>query len=1371
MTIDMPKPAGSPWTDEQWDAIRLSGENLLVAAAAGSGKTAVLVERIIRKVMNEAEPIDVDRLLIVTFTKAAASEMRERIREALEKALTAQPQSAHLRRQLAYVHRASITTLHSFCMDVIRRYYPLIELDPGFRIANETEAELLRQDLLGDVLEEYYAAGGEDGDFYRLVDWFSGDKNDDALYRLIQTLYDFSRSHPEPERWLAEMAERFHMEGDGAKAVAEGATPWQQSLLGDVRMELRAVRGELEEALRIALKPDGPYPYADNLAADLALTDALASAASKPHWEAAYAAFREAAFGKLKPCRGDDIDKELQERVKALRERAKKKLGAIRDELFSRDPEALAAELQAAYPVMKQLVGLVGEFDRRYRAEKRARRLLDFGDLEHYCLQILLAPGPDGDGAGLSAAAHDYREQFAEVLVDEYQDTNMVQETILRLISQAAPGNRFMVGDVKQSIYRFRLAEPGLFLAKYRSFRTGGEVAEREAAPAGAGDSAAETADPADGPGAPRRAPREDGRRIDLARNFRSRREVVDAVNFLFRQIMHERAAEIEYDRSAELVCGAGYPEWTSRSHDLTTELMLIDRGGGSESGEDPDEDGSAVRFDPGEAGGGPKGAGTPAADDEEPAETAQLEARAVAMQIRKLTGMGGAPFPVYDKRLGAARPVEYRDIVILLRATQAWAPVFIDELKAAGIPVYAELNTGYFSAVEVETVLSLLKIIDNPYQDIPLAAVLRSPMFGFTAEALAQIRLAGRGRPFYDAVRSYALQPEEAFADSGESVPDRAWAERLRAFLNRLEAWRNEARQGPLPDLIWRLYRETGYFDWVGGMPGGGQRQANLRALYDRARQYEATSLRGVFRFLRFIERMREGGGDLGTARALGEQEDVVRIMSIHKSKGLEFPVVFVAGLGKSFNMQDLNGSFLLHRELGFGPRFVDTALRIGYPTLGALAIRRRLKLETLAEEMRVLYVALTRPKEKLYLVGSARSLEKRVASWSYALECGDPQLPDYRLTGARCYLDWIAPAVLRHAEGGVLAGFAAPRSRGAAAGGTDPAAYRPGNGLVPEAIRFDPSRWTVSVIVPEQLPLPEAAAAGDQSAALYARWQAVRRLEPVQGAEDGPGAREEIERRLKWIYPWPEAPALFSKTTVTELKRLDDMRRAEAEFDPQAERHPRLRPGPRPGSRTMRRPRFLERRGLTSAERGTVYHSVMQHLELRPELTPVDIARTLDEMVLRQLLAAEHRDTVDPAVVIRFLQSPLGLRVTQAGRIKREVPFSYRLRAGEVYDGVPRELGEEPVLVQGVIDCLFEEDGGWVLLDYKTDAVGRSPHALQAAVDRYRVQVDLYAAAIERIMGQPVRGAYLYFFDGGHAVDMLNAAGSGGTGRRDRR
>lgn len=639
-------------------------------------------------------------------------------------------------------------------------------------------------------------------------------------------------------------------------------------------------------------------------------------------------------------------------------------------------------ELQELAPLMKALSELVIEFGQGYEAAKRAKGMLDFGDLEHYCLRILRDPSSTPEQMLPSIAAIEFQQQFDEILLDEYQDTNMVQEAIVSLIERPGAGNRFMVGDVKQSIYGFRLAEPKLFLQKYKSYLSRHEMNKRS-----------ETDE-------------SDALRIDLARNFRSRSEVVDGVNAVFRAIMRETVAEMDYDERAELVCGATYPDPVPADR-CQVEFAVLNKADADDE-ETADADNSESSEGQGEGEQGENGTLLESASE---LKAAQLEARWIAQQLQSLIDSG---FQVYDGKRRENRSMQWRDVVILLRATQQWAPIIIEELQGSGIPAYAELSSGYFEATEVETMLSLLRVIDNPYQDIPLAAALRSPLFALNGEELARIRIQSAKSTYYDAVLQAA----------GDLFMDEDTRRKLSLFLDSLDRWREEARQGSLANLLWEIYRETGYYDFVGGLPGGTQRQANLRALHDRARQYEATSFRGLFRFLRFIERMRDSGGDLGTARALGEQEDVVRIMSIHKSKGLEFPVVFVAGLGKLFNQQDVRSAFLKHKELGFGPRFVDPALRISYPTLPYLAIRRAMRKEMLAEEMRILYVALTRPKEKMFLVATVADAEAKLKRWLSSVDASG-KMSDFRVAAARSFIDWLGPLAARQINDSQLADY----------------------------------------------------------------------------------------------------------------------------------------------------------------------------------------------------------------------------------------------------------------------------------------------------------------------------------------------------------
>ncbi|ULO10258.1 helicase-exonuclease AddAB subunit AddA [Paenibacillus sp. 19GGS1-52] len=1353
------KPEGSIWSDDQWRAIAESGDDILVAAAAGSGKTAVLVERIIRKISKEENGFSVDRLLVATFTKAAAAEMRQRIREALDRALEDNGENDHLRRQLALLGKASITTLHSFCMEVIRRYYQLIPIDPGFRILNEHEAEMMRQELLEELLEEKYGAVSEDGEdtvFVRLADWFSGERSDDAVHALIQRLHDFARSHPWPAQWLRDTAADFSLPDTDSLSQ----TPWVQSILEEAKLTLAGAISQLTQGQAIALQPGGPAPYADNLAADLVMVSELIDAVNQRPWAELYDIFMEVSFGKLKACKKDSTDPGLQEAVKELRDSVKKSILELQKALFGRPAAVFLAELHEAAPLMDELAETVIEFGERYRIEKSGRGLVDFSDLEHYCLQILRHPDSLPGCSLPSDAAMEYRAQFDEVLLDEYQDTNSVQEEIVRLISREAPGNRFMVGDMKQSIYRFRLAEPGLFLDKYRSFSTKG-------ANVSGSDSESST-----------------GSVIDLARNFRSRREVVNAVNMIFRQIMNETVAEISYDERAELVYGANFPGTEEQSPDtyFAPELLLIDRGknatGKAEEASEDSED-------------------APQESEVIESETAQLEARAIARRISQMTGMtGGSPLLIYDKGLKIMRPVIYGDIVILLRSARIWTPLMIEELRLEGIPAYGDQNKGYFQATEVEIALSLLKVVDNPQQDIPLAGVLRSPVVGLSEEELATVRLCSQGS-FYEALQAavreqkLAARAEDSeVAATAESVFEAAVTieedstpnlseitaayeeekasgalptiapklrRKLQYFLDQLESWRNAARQGSLSGLIWRIYGESGYLEWVGGLPGGFQRQNNLKALYDRAVQYENdTSARGLFRFLVFISRLRENGGDLGVASGSDEEGNGVRIMTIHKSKGLEFPVVFLAGMSKPFNRQDLYSPFLMHKELGFGPRFVERDTRVSYPTLPFLAINRRSKLELLAEEMRVLYVGLTRPRDKMILVGTVRDLPRKIAGWSAVQSREELLLPDHLLARGRCYLDWVGPALIRHPGATILRKLAGSE------------------GAVSTVLHTDISNWSISVLDAAELStgafLAKEGSGKDEERQLVLHALQRGNAVPSGGTETS----REVTRKLNWRYPYAAAAGIPAKTSVTELKALLSMQEQpsydlleEGEFAAQ-----------RIGGRSvtnadslhLRRPKFMEKRNLTSAERGTAYHTVMQHIPLEGSVDHAVVEETLARLERVAIVTAEQAEAVVLEQVESFYNSELGQRLLTSTWKRRELPFSYMVPASEAYQGLsfldeavsrispaPENDAEvEAVLIQGVIDCLFREGDRLILLDYKTDSVLEHPGALEDLKDKYRFQLELYGKALNDILGEPVSELWLYFFDGGHAVSL---------------
>ncbi len=1247
------KPDHVSWTDDQWKAIIAKDQDILVAAAAGSGKTAVLVERIIKKILSEEDPMDVDQLLVVTFTNASAAEMRHRIGEALQKAIDVEPNSTHLRRQLSLLNSASISTLHSYCLEVVRKHYYMVSIDPGFRIADQTEADLLRDEVLDHLFEEEYGKENNEA-FFHLVDTFTNDRNDEALQGLILKLYDFSRSHPDPNLWLEQLVDMY----DVTETTDLESLPFIGALMFDVNLQLSGAKKLLEEALAIAKQPAGPAPRAENYIEDLQVIESMEKAAGKG-WDELYKVMNSGwSFGRAKTCRGEEYDKELIKEADEYRKAAKSMLEKLSKELFSRSSRSFLKDMQEMKPIFSSLIDIVKLFANNFALKKSEKGLVDFSDLEHLCLEILTDEHSNQQELIPSEIALNYRNQFKEVLVDEYQDTNMVQETILRLVSKDGEydGNLFMVGDVKQSIYRFRLAEPNLFLSKYLRFSSSGE---------------------------------ETGLRIDLSRNFRSRSEVLNAVNYIFKQIMGTTVGEIEYNQDAELMKGSGYPD----TEQFPVEVAIIDQCDESSDVQGGTEEEANSGFDRAEL------------------EQSKLEARFMAKKIRDMINQQK---PILDIKTGTERPIRYQDIVILVRS-MTWTPDIMEEFKHAGIPVYANLSTGYFEATEIAIMMSLLKMIDNPDQDIPLAAVLRSPIVGLTEEELAHIRLQSHKGGFYKAVKS--------FIGSTEAPKYESARERVSILFTHLREWRNKARSGALSELIWQLYRDTGFYEFVGGLPGGKQRQANLRALYDRAQQYEETSFRGLFRFLRFIERMRERGNDLGSARALGEQEDVVKIMTIHSSKGLEFPVVFVAGIARKFNMMDINSSYLFDKDFGFASKYINAQKRISYPSLPQLALKRKKKMELLAEEMRVLYVAMTRAKEKLILVASVKNVEKEKKKWAKAAKQTNWLLTDYDRAKAGSYLDWLGMSLARHQDAEEMIGGMLMPS--------------------PSTIAEHPAHWNIQIY-------PRSAFENETTQAEYVDDGWLAAVKSGQPLPHESIYKEVVYSRLGWTYSHPLATQRLSKQSVSELKRI-----AETRDDTSG-----IQLIKQSGQPLFDRPKFMrENRALSPAERGTAMHTVMQHIPLNEKPTIIGVEQLLEELTRKEIMTAEQAESVSSEQIVGFFLNELGQKMLAAKNVSREVPFTLGVPAREVYsdwDGL-----NENVLVQGIIDCVIEDKDGITLVDFKTDVIqGKYPQGFSQAKDilaaRYHIQLGFYKRAIEEIWQKPVVHMYLYFFDGGEYLEI---------------
>jgi ATP-dependent helicase/nuclease subunit A len=1264
------------WTDEQLEAITARDENLLVAAAAGAGKTAVLVERIIRRVMDEANPVDIDRLLVVTFTNAAATEMRERIGDAISKALEASPDSRQLQRQLVLLGKSSITTIHSFCLDVIRNNFQYIDLDPGFRIADETEALLLKMEALDELFEEQYADGAGNSEFLELLECYGGNRDDLAIQEMVLALYNFVQSDPWPQKWLESRAEYFNL----AAGCDFAATEWGKILLSNTAVELAGLSKMIARALAAAEEADGLEPYIPALREDLSALEEAAAACSNAlrsrqgqengagcgTWDRITGLLSSMEFSRFARC-GKDVDKQKQEYVKSIREDVKKKLKSLKEDIFYASSVQIAEDLQSIYPLIKCLCRLVSDFSERYLAKKRRKQLLDFNDLEHLCLQILT--GGSEDGIKASSVADGYRSRYEEILVDEYQDSNLVQEIIIRSISREEEGkpNVFLVGDVKQSIYRFRQAKPELFLDKYN----------RYSSEKGSGY-----------------------RKIKLFKNFRSRREVIDASNYIFKQIMSVAAGELDYTDEEALNPGAVFeaPADPKQIAGGSVELHIIESAGRQSAVAESDEEDHDENQETGTSDEDKPLQGQDVTEEEQPG-VIQCEAGVIVKRINELmqSDADGRSFMVWDKSSGEYRPLQYRDIVILLRSTKNWAGVILEELAAQGIPAYADIGAGFFKTVEVQIMLSLLQIIDNPRQDIALLSVLRSPIAAFSQDELADLRMADRTACIYDALRTLAAQQDAVSAKAA-------------VFLENLERWRDAALYKSTDELIWYLYSDTGFFSYTGAMPGGVQRQANLRLLFERARQFEETSYKGLFNFIRFIDKLKSGKGDMGSAKILGENENVVRIMSIHKSKGLEFPVVILAGCGKGFNLQDMNRSMLFHQELGFGPDIVDYRKRLSRVSAAKQALRCRIRTESLSEEMRILYVAFTRAREKLIITGTVNSLGKAVSRWGQCAAAPERKLPGFDMLRSRCYLDWIVPALLRHRGCDGIRELSGTVKIGALLDDASLWDYRLWSGDTAAAQKNNDVQANDFLLKVSQL---------DSDKAYSDRW-------------------EEIAHRLDWEYPYYKLSEVPAKLSVTELKR-----RYASEF---SEEHAAALDMPA----AVKRPSFLEEtRGVSGAEAGTALHFVMQHVRLTDPVSKEDVLKQIAEMVEFGMLTQRQAESVDTGKIIRFFASSLGRRMLASSKVSRELPFNLEVSGSEIVKGFS---GEDTVLLQGVIDCFFEETDGIVLIDYKTDYAPEE--RMDELREKYRLQIGYYARALEQLTGKKVKESYVYLFWSGKTI-----------------
>lgn len=1220
------------WTEEQLSAIETRNSNLLIAAAAGSGKTAVLVERIIRIITDEENPVDIDKLLVVTFTSAAASEMRERIASAITKALEKTPNSTNLQKQLTLLSRANITTMHSFCLEVIRNNFQVIDLDPSFRILDETEGVLLKNEILDDLFEEKYE--NDDSNFLNLVEAYSNSKNDDKLKEIILDLFKFSMSGPWPEKWLKDKSEEFNI--NDIDELNE--TSWVKVIKENTKIELEGLISMTNKALELSSETSGLEPYVDTFTDDISIIKNIYYSLDKGLNEL-YDVFNDYEFSKLKTVRKSKVlDISVQEMVKNIRADVKKKLEKIRDGVFFMHPEEMLISMKSLYPLMKELASLVIEFGEKFGKSKKEKGVLDFNDLEHLCLKILTAEE--------SNVSQKFKEYFYEVLVDEYQDSNNVQEAIIDLVSRkyGENPNVFMVGDVKQSIYRFRQAKPELFLEKYNTY------------------SLAEGKD----------------RKIQLYKNFRSRKEIINGVNFIFKMLMSKEVGELEYTDEEALNLGANYKEYEGEGEtggDL--ELHILDK-----SDEKSEED----------------------LEEEEDIGAINLEARIVAKRIKELINPeeeGKMPFMVaYKNEKGEDdyRPLAYKDIVILLRATKNWSEVFLDELGMEGIPVYADTGTGYFESIEIRTIMSLLKVVDNPMQDVPMIALLRSPIMNFTPEELGNIRLVNKEKYFYENMQAIVL---------GEIEVDEALKEKCKYFIEKLDTWRERSTFMPIDEFIWYIYMDTAYYGFVGAMPNGVLRQANLRVLFQRAKQYEDTSFKGLFNFINFINKLRKSSGDMGSAKILGENEDVVRIMSIHKSKGLEFPVVFLSGTGKQFNLMDLNKNILYHDDLGLGPDFVDVEKRVSYSTIAKESIKQKIKFETLSEEMRILYVAFTRAKEKLIITGATSNLGRWANKCCNAAALNEDRIISSEVSKGKSYLDWLGMALCKHRNGESI---------------------REQVGPMDISIKDDLSTWKIDIWKKTDLLVDKNEENVDEN-----------KEKDLWINFDCETVDKNIYNRLNFIYPFKSSTTIKSNFSVSDLKKKNQ---EELEIVNSKNLY---------SEKIIEKPKFLqEERGLTPSERGTAMHFVMQKLDFNKVNTIEEIENQIREMVINEFLSEEEFKVIRAKKIYNFFKSNLGKRVLKSyasgEKVYKELPFYTEISAKKTDPNLINIPESEKVRLQGVIDLFFYEGDNVILVDYKTDYIERGKE--EDLIEKYKVQIQYYKEALSKITGKIVTESYLYSF-----------------------
>lgn len=1213
------------WTKEQKQAIEEKGSNILVAAAAGSGKTTVLVERIIQKIIKDR--VDIDKMLIVTFTNAAASEMRERILQALYAKIDEEPSNSHLQKQIVLLNRASICTIDSFCLDVIKNNFFEIDISSNFRIADNTELELLKQEALEDLFEELYI--NRDEKFLKLIDIYAGYRGDETLKEIVLRIYNTIQSNPFPEEWLNEKIEEFNVLDNFDTDF--GKTIWGSILLENYQKEvidqisnLKVLKAKLDRYVELE-------KFSAIINSDIEGLNGVLN--SLDSWDNALVKSSEMKF-KNWPV-DKKITMDLKDIAKDTRGVIKEKYNKITKNTFLYNSKEAFEDIYSMYEILKNLGELVNRFTESFTNKKREKNIMDFGDIEHYALKILVKKDENGNHVR-SEVAKKLEEKFDEIAIDEYQDSNLVQEYILTSISNGK--NIFMVGDVKQSIYKFRQARPELFLDKYEKY---GKDEKNDF-----------------------------GLKIQLFKNFRSRSSVLDITNLVFDNIMSKKLGDIEYNEEEYLNCSALFEEPTEDIlYAGKAEMHIIDLKEDDEEDiykDDTDTDTESEEI----------------ADKEEEKrklEKVEIEAKYVAKEIKKLMSSG---YKVYDRKVGY-RDIKYKDIVILLRATTGIANIFEKELYANDIPTFSDSGDDYLDALEIRRIISLLKVIDNPYQDIPLMTILRSPICDFTDEELMNIRMENRNIHFYSSL-------EEAIANENSNI-DESTKNKIKSFITNIEKWKKEEKYLKLNELIWKIYLDTGYYSYVGLTKNGELKQANLKLLFEKAKDYEKVGFKGLFNFIKYIEKIKNANTDMSGAKIIGENEDVVRIMSIHKSKGLEFPVVFLSRTDKQINMRSLNESILIDNDIGLGPKYINYERKIEYNTAAREAIKLKSKIESISEEMRVLYVALTRAKEKLIITGIKSDYEKDLQKKKDLLDIYEKEnnkINHLLVQKYISYLDWMELVYLNNID------------------------------------NID-SFLELKIIKKNELEVEEVVS------------EEKERLTFDKNKE-----LPELDKKLNWEYSKILDTIIPSKTSVTKIKELKaaENKVAMAKQIIDISEIERIENEERFETDALEiKPEFMKDTKITAAHKGTIMHLCFQKLDLRKTYSIEELKELINKLEHDKLITEEEKNTININKLKSFTDSEFSKRIREAEIIEKEKPFYTYVKAKDIYNGE----SEENILVQGIIDLYYKEkDGNIVLVDYKTDYVQNE----EELIEKYRIQLELYRKALENSLNVYVKDVYIY-------------------------